>query len=95
MSTSLEQKLLNWTARSSDTEQAKQDRSERMIREAVMQHSEFHDCLLKVYAKGSYANNTNVRMDSDVDIAVQCSNVFYYAESEPGSKPGDRSPYTG
>lgn len=95
MSTSLEQKLLNWTARSSDTEQAKQDRSERMIREAVMQHPELHDCLLKVYAKGSYANNTNVRMDSDVDIAVQCSNVFYYAESEPGSKPGDRSPYTG
>ncbi len=26
---------------------------------------------VRVYVKGSYANNTNVRRDSDVDIAVE------------------------
>jgi tRNA nucleotidyltransferase (CCA-adding enzyme) len=43
-----------------------------MIREAVKEHSVFDGVDLDVYAKGSYANNTNVKADSDVDIAVQC-----------------------
>lgn len=34
----------------------------------------------KVYAKGSYANNTNVRLDSDADIAVECTDFYYYDE---------------
>ena len=68
---SLEDRLSGWTGPSSDTEQEKQERTERMIREAVKEHPAFDDCKLTVYAKGSYANNTNVRTDSDVDIAVQ------------------------
>ena len=73
-----EDQLISWTKPSSDTEQDKQDRTERMIREAISDHPEFHDCTLSVYAKGSYPNKTNVRTESDVDIAVQCSNVFYH-----------------
>jgi tRNA nucleotidyltransferase (CCA-adding enzyme) len=65
---SLEDKLAAWTRPSSDTEQDKQDRTERMIRQAIDSHAAFSNCSLKVYAKGSYANNTNVRSDSDVDI---------------------------
>jgi len=37
-----------------------------------------------VYAKGSYANNTNVRADSDVDIAVECTEAVYWGQSQPG-----------
>ena len=73
-----EAQLNSWTKPSSDTEQDKQDRTERMIREAISDHPEFHDCNLSVYAKGSYPNKTNVRTESDVDIAVQCSDVFYH-----------------
>ena len=91
---SLEQKLAGWTAPSSDTEQDKQERTERMIRQAVDAHSAFDDCSLSVYAKGSYPNNTNVRVDSDVDIAVQCHEVLYYEEEAPGAH--DRgAPYQG
>ena len=90
----LEQKLSGWTAPSSDTEQDKQARTERMIREAVRAHPAFNHCSLSVHAKGSYPNSTNVRADSDVDIAVQCHEVVYYEEQSPGSKSGG-SPYTG
>ncbi|NTV67069.1 MAG: nucleotidyltransferase [Chlorobaculum sp.] len=91
---SLEDQLSGWTGPSSDTEKDKQDRTERMIREAIDAHEPFNDCSLKVYAKGSYANNTNVRSDSDVDIAVECTDVLYWKESKKGvHTPG--KPYEG
>jgi len=91
---SLEDKLSGWTGPSSDTEQDKQDRTERMIRQAIDSHEPFNNCSLKVYAKGSYANNTNVRSDSDVDISVKCTEVLYYEEHEKGIyTPG--KPYEG
>lgn len=91
---SLEDQFLRWTGPSSDTEKDKQDRTERMIREAIDSHAPFENCSLKVYAKGSYANNTNVRSDSDVDIAVECADVIYWEEEEKGiHTPGN--PYKG
>lgn len=81
---SLEDQLSGWTGPSSDTEKDKQDRTERMIRQAIDSHEPLNNCSLKVYAKGSYANNTNVRSDSDVDIAVKCTEVLYWKESEKG-----------
>jgi len=91
---SLEDQLSGWTGPSSDTEKDKQDRTERMIREAIDSHEPFNGCSLKIFAKGSYANNTNVRTDSDVDIAVKCTDVLYWEESENGvHTPGE--PYEG
>ena len=81
---SLEDQLTEWTKPSSNTEKEKQDRTERMIRQAIDSHSPFDDCSLHVYAKGSYANNTNVRTDSDVDIAVECTDVLYWDEAKYG-----------
>lgn len=90
----LEDKLSRWTAPSSDTEQEKQNRTERMIHEAISSHGMFGSCSLRVYAKGSYANNTNVRSDSDVDIAVECTDVLYWEEARAGVfTPG--KPYEG
>jgi len=88
---SLEEQFLRWTKPSSDTEKEKQDRTERMIRQAIDSHSAFNNCSLEVYAKGSYANNTNVRTDSDVDIAVECSDVQYWEEEEQGLHPPSTS----
>ncbi|MBU3058781.1 nucleotidyltransferase domain-containing protein [Pseudomonas indica] len=88
---SLEDKLSGWIGPSSSTEQDKQDRTERMIREAIDSHEPFNNCSLKVFAKGSYANNTNVRSDSDVDIAVECTECQYWDESEKGNHPAGAS----
>jgi hypothetical protein len=87
----LEDTLDGWTAPSSDTEQEKQERTARMIREAVAAHKPFSGSQLSIYAKGSYANNTNVRADSDVDIAVECTEAEYWDEEKPGlNQPSSR-----
>jgi predicted nucleotidyltransferase len=83
----LEETLAGWREPSSDTEHEQQERTERMVREAVEDHAAFKGVSLSVYAKGSYANNTNVRADSDVDIAVQCHEVEYWEKEEPGGDP--------
>ncbi|MGW6561793.1 nucleotidyltransferase domain-containing protein [Streptomyces hydrogenans] len=90
----LEEKLSSWTGPSSATEQDKQERTERMIREAIKGHAAFDGCDLSVYSKGSYANNTNVKADSDVDIAVQCREAVYWDEATEGAHPPSGS-YTG
>ena len=92
---SLEDRLEAWTAPSSPTEQDKQDRTERMVREAIDAHDPFDGVGLSVYAKGSYANNTNVKADSDVDIAVECTECIYYDEEEPGADTSGGGPYNG
>jgi hypothetical protein len=90
----LEQTLSGWTGPSSETEQDKQDRTERMIREAIAGHNAFSGYSFSAYSKGSYANNTNVRTDSDVDVAVQCHEVAYWGEHTPGAHP-PRAAYSG
>ena len=91
---SLEDLLSSWTGPASTTEQERQDRTERMIREAIEAHEPLRDCSRSVFAKGSYPNNTNVKSDSDVDIAVQCHDVEYWEEAESGCHTGG-TPYTG
>ena len=86
-----ESQFQSWTAPSSDSEQDRQARTVRMIRDAMREHEAFAGTSYSVYAKGSYPNNTNVRVESDVDVAVQCREVFYH----DGPKPGPPSPYSG
>lgn len=92
--TALEDKLAGWTGPSSATEQDKQDRTERMIREAIDAHPAFKGMSRSVYVKGSYANNTNVKSDSDVDVAVECEDVAYWGEAYEGAHP-EGTPYKG
>jgi hypothetical protein len=82
---SLEDTLANWTGPSNPSEQERQDRTERMVREAIQNHRPLSKSRLSVYAKGSYANNTNVRADSNVDIAVQCHEVEYWNDDSAGA----------
>lgn len=88
--------LSRWIKPSSDDEQIQQDRAQRMVTEAVMAHNPLSSAGLYVFAKGSYANNTNVRRDSDVDIVVECHDCCYY-DYMPGEEPAERlgTPYTG
>lgn len=91
---SLEDKINGWSGPSSANEQDKQDRTERMIREAVQRHKQFENCNLRVYVKGSYANNTNVKLDSDVDVAIQCREAFFWDNYSPGTH-SPITPYSG
>lgn len=89
-----EDQLAGWTGPSSATEREKQTHTEKMIREAISAHDAFQGVSYSVYAKGSYANNTNVRSDSDVDIAVECTEVSYFDDKDPNADHSG-TPYTG
>lgn len=78
--------LSSWIQPSSQDEQDRQDRARRMIHDAIKEHAPFAGTKIEVYAKGSYANNTNVRNDSDVDIVVECHDCMYY-DYAPGVTP--------
>jgi hypothetical protein len=76
--TELEDKLNRYKEPSSPTEKEKQDRAERMVRDGVEAWQGFEGISLRYLPKGSYKNNTNVRTDSDVDIAVIREGLYYY-----------------
>ena len=61
----------------SDHEDAKRKRTEDEIRDALRSYAALKGRPYRVYAKGSYANNTNVRLNYDVDIAVEYYGYFY------------------
>ena len=79
--TDLEKKLQTYKGPSSSTEQDKQDRAERMVRAAVDAWAKEQEVPVSYTVKGSYANNTNVRADSDVDIAVVHGAFHYFDNS--------------
>lgn len=91
-----ERVLTSWVKPSSDTEKDQQDRAERMVREAIKRRPPFSGVDYKIYTKGSYPNNTNVRSDSDVDVVVECHEVFFYDyESGVTGNPSLNNPYKG
>jgi hypothetical protein len=73
-----EERFRSWSGPASDTEDEQRDRTENAIREAIQDSSELADRAIRVFAKGSYRNNTNVRLDSDVDVAIEFQEIFYY-----------------
>jgi hypothetical protein len=92
--------LERWMRRSSPSEDDRMERAERMITEAIDMHPAFdgYRSSIVVYTKGSYANRTNVRADSDVDVVVENRDLFYYsyfpADSAPSPDP-QANPYVG
>jgi hypothetical protein len=61
--------LSRWTKPWFDNEEERADETKEIVRLAVNNH--LSDLSIRVFAKGSYPNNTNVRKDSDIDIAVE------------------------
>jgi hypothetical protein len=78
MTTDWESLLRSWAKPPSENEDQKRDTTESQIREALKVSPAMSDKGYKVYVKGSYANKTNVRLDYDVDIAVQCTDFYYF-----------------
>jgi hypothetical protein len=63
------------SAPASATEEAERDRTLARIREAIQRAPDIPSSV-RVYVKGSYANNTNVRRDADVDVAAEWTDTF-------------------
>jgi hypothetical protein len=61
----------------SKTEEEKRDRTEQRIREAIHTSPESPITSVRVYVKGSYKTDTNVRQDADVDVCVEWKDFLY------------------
>jgi hypothetical protein len=94
-----EQTFRSWSGPSSNAEEAKRDRTEEEIRLALKAYAPLKDRSYKVYVKGSYKNNTNVKQDSDIDICVELTEFFRYdrPSDSPNATPEQLgiTPYTG
>lgn len=81
-----EETLTNWTKPPSNTEQSKLENSERMVREAISSDEKLKKKSTETFGQGSYANNTNVRLNSDIDINVRYTGGFYYNQNANKNK---------
>lgn len=79
-----ESTLRQWVKPSSDAEESKRDRTETEIRLALANYPQLPNAAIRVFVQGSYKNRTNVRLDYDVDIAVE----YQEGESLPTTTPG-------
>ncbi|MES2528872.1 MAG: nucleotidyltransferase [Bdellovibrionota bacterium] len=84
----LHDKLSRWSESPSQSEIDKCERAERMIKEALDVDPKLSKMTIKVFAKGSYANRTNIPGDSDVDVAVLNEDQFFI-DCPPGKTDSD------
>ncbi|MCH8563661.1 hypothetical protein LTI14_10610 [Nesterenkonia sp. YGD6] len=61
----------------SDSEEARTRSTRLQIERALDNHEPLRGRAYRVYVKGSHANNTNVRLNYDVDVAVEYHGYFY------------------
>lgn len=83
-----EEQLNNFRFPPSETEESKLSNAERMIKEAIAASDALKIKNTKVFGQGSYANDTNVKNNSDIDINVRLSDTVFIG-LPPGSKQED------
>ena len=67
----------SWAQGPSKTEKDKCDNAIRAIKDAINSSYNLQNLGVEVFLQGSYRNHVNVRQDSDVDIGVVCTSIFY------------------
>jgi len=92
-----ENQLESFTKPISDSENQRCENMIKMVKDAIQNYySETRDYKMnlsnyEIFLQGSYANNTNVKQNSDVDICVMYKNVFHYSMPEGYSLDGSYS----
>lgn len=74
----LESTFVNWSKRSSDNEEQKCENALSMIKDAIKRDEKIKNSDIEFIPQGSYHNNTNVRLNSDVDICIRLKTTFFY-----------------
>lgn len=69
---------MTWAQPSSQTEQERSGRAVNAIQKAIGNSPQLLNRNIRTFVQGSSANGTNVRMDSDVDVCVLCTDTFFY-----------------
>ena len=67
----------NWRKPPSDSEETKLSNASRMVKEAIAADPTLNKMSIEVFGQGSYANDTNVKLNSDIDINVCLSDTIF------------------
>lgn len=70
-----ESQLQTWTNQGSVTNSAA---THNVLRNALKKHNWSSEMDYTDYLQGSYANTTNIRGESDVDIVIECTSIFFH-----------------
>jgi len=91
-----DEQLSNWTSPWFNKEVEMAEKTKESVKTAISNHSVLKNLKIRVFAKGSYPNNTNVRKDSDIDIAVELQKLIVvdYFDGITDDETGLRN-YTG
>lgn len=81
-----EETLIKWTKSLSTSEDGRVQNAISMVKSAIDNDKNLKDKSIEVFVQGSYANKTNVRQDSDIDINVRYTGAFYYDLPEGKNK---------
>jgi hypothetical protein len=74
-----------WSKPPTETEEAKGSTAADMIKDALRSYPPLQARDFTVYPTGSYRNNTNVRLGSDIDVAVVLKGAVYNLFPSDGS----------
>lgn len=72
-----EELFKSWTQPASVTEDERMATTIKMIKSAVDSSTEIQSLDYEVFVQGSYANKTNIKADSDVDVCVMLKSTFF------------------
>ncbi len=86
MSRDWENVFKSWSNPPSNTEEQRCENADRMVRDAIGRFEGFKSRNVNTIPQGSYNNNTNVRLNSDVDICVRCTDTFFFELPEGMTK---------
>lgn len=67
----------SWAQGPGKTEEERCENAIRAIRDAINSSDTLKTRGVEVFLQGSYKNRVNVQQDSDVDVGVVCSSIFY------------------
>lgn len=82
MSKFSEQTFDNWRKPASETEEQRISNAISMIKDAINSNEKLKQKDIEIFVQGSYANNTNVKAESDVDVCVMLKDTFYSKKVE-------------
>ena len=83
-----EDQLKDMAKPASDSEEQRMDNATRMVKDSLANNGVISSWNYEVFAQGSYANNTNIRNNSDIDINVCYTGAHYY-DLPPGKTNED------
>jgi hypothetical protein len=76
-SSAWETKFKSWSTGPGKTEQERCENAISMIKSAINASDKLKSKKIKIFLQGSYRNKVNVQADSDVDVGIVCSDVFF------------------